>query len=47
MKTYTSPEVIEIGAADEVILGPKRVSLWDDVAQDFTMSPLSAVDADE
>lgn len=47
MKTYTSPEVIEIGVADEVILGAKGINLWDEAAQEFTMSPLSIVDVDE
>ena len=47
MKTYTSPEAIEIGVADEVILGAKGIVLWDEADSDFTMSPISIVDVDE
>ena len=47
MKPYTSPEAIEIGPADEVILGVKGTLLWDEANQDFLMSSLSLVDVDE
>ena len=47
MKDYKSPEAIEIGVADEVILGFKDVHLWDEANQDFEMSSLSIVDVDE
>jgi hypothetical protein len=47
MKPYTSPEVIEIGVADEVILGAKFGHLWDEIEQNFTMQSLSIIDVDE
>lgn len=47
MKPYTSPEAIEIGVADEVILGGKPENLWDASTQEFTMSAFSIVDVDE
>lgn len=47
MKTYQAPEVVEIGTADEEILGAKGIDLWDETDQTFTMSALSVVDVDE
>jgi hypothetical protein len=47
MKNYQSPEVIEIGKANEVILGSKSAPLWDEIDQDFTMQEGSVIDVDE
>jgi hypothetical protein len=44
---YESPEVIEIGRANEVILGPKLGIEWDAIERDFTMEPGSVIDVDE
>jgi len=47
MKSYESPEVVEIGRANEVILGTKLAPLWDEVDRDFTMVEASVLDRDE
>jgi len=44
---YESPEVVEIGRANEVILGTKLAPLWDEVDRDFTMVEASVLDRDE
>jgi hypothetical protein len=44
---YESPEVVEIGRANEVILGSKLGWEWDEIEQDFTMDPGSVIDRDE
>jgi len=47
MKNYQSPEVVEIGRANEVILGSKDGPLWDEIVQDFSMPEGSVIDVDE
>ena len=44
---YQSPEVIEIGRANEAILGLKDGPLWDEIEQDFVMQEFSVIDVDE
>ena len=43
---YQSPEVVEIGKADEVILGAKGAPLFDEIDQDFTETAVSIIDVD-
>ena len=44
---YESPEVVEIGRANEVILGSKLGPMWDEVDRDFTLPESSIIDRDE
>lgn len=44
---YESPEVVEIGRANEVILGSKLGPMWDEIDQDFTLPEGSIIDRDE
>lgn len=44
---YESPEVVEIGRANEVILGSKLGSLWDEIEQDFCLREGSILDGDQ
>lgn len=47
MKNYESPEVVEIGKADENILGDKTEDAWDQPTMSFVRIVGSAVDVDE
>ena len=44
---YQSPEVVEMGKANEVILGSKLGPMWDEITQDFTLPETSIMDRDE
>jgi hypothetical protein len=46
-KDYQSPEAVEIGKADSIILGEKDVDAWDQPTMSFIKTPSSAVDVDE
>jgi len=43
---YHSPEAIEIGKADEVILGAKVGPDFDEINRDFTLPAGSVIDVD-
>ena len=44
---YESPEVVEMGRANEMILGSKIGCMWDEIEWDFTFPDLSIIDRDE
>lgn len=44
---YQSPEAVEIGRANEMILGSKVGCMWDEIELDFTLPELSVIDRDE
>ena len=44
---YQSPEVVEIGRANEVILGSKIGRMWDELDEDFTLPESTIIDRDE
>jgi hypothetical protein len=44
---YQSPEVVEIGRANEVILGSKIGDMWDELDEEFTLPESSIIDRDE
>ena len=44
---YESPEVVEIGRANEMILGSKLGPFWDEIDQDFARQESSIIDRDE
>jgi hypothetical protein len=46
-KNYQSPEAVEIGKADSIILGPKDNTLFDEPDEQFVRTISSAVDVDE
>lgn len=46
MKNYQAPEVVEIGRANELIIGLKIGPLWETIDQDFTLPAGSVIDVD-
>ncbi len=46
MDFYTSPEVVELGVASEVILWAKSGPLWDEVEQNFMHTESTVIDVD-
>jgi len=47
MKTYSSPEVVEVGGAGELVCGPKQQSPPDnDGSGTMYYPPMTAVDVD-
>ena len=47
MENYQSPEAVEIGKADSMILGEKDQDAWDQPTMSFVRTIASAVDVDE
>jgi hypothetical protein len=47
MKSYHSPEAVEIGKAVEMILGPKEDVYWDGWVLMYNLTIESVVDVDE
>lgn len=46
-ESYESPEAVEIGDADSIILGEKDTDTWDQSTMSFVRTRASAVDVDE
>lgn len=46
MNNYQSPETIEVGRADESILGSKLGVEFDEAERDYTQPPATIVDQD-
>ena len=46
-KNYQSPEAVEIGKAESIILGEKENDAWDQPTMSFVRTIASAVDVDE
>ena len=43
---YQSPEAVEVGKADQIILGKKNGFEFDEVLTDYTQHPSTIVDQD-
>ena len=47
MRNYQSPEAVEMGRAEEIILGEKDHNLYDQATDTFVRTVGSSIDVDE